>query len=343
MAQQSSSGPRSLLVLGGTSWLGGAVASLAVARGHRVTCLARGESGRVPAGVEHVVADRWRPAAYDQVTGRSWDAVLEVSWQPDHVRGAVEALADRADHWLYVSSGSVYADDRTPDQDESAPVHDAWSGSGRVDVESYGPAKVACEQAVLERMGPERAFVCRPGLIAGYGDPSDRFGYWPARFARPGSADAAVLGPPAGSPVQVIDVVDLAQWLVATVERGVAGVFDAVGDRTTVGAVLAACADATGRRPRLVEAPDDWLLAQGVEPWMGPESLPLWLPVSDYAGFMTRRNDAATAAGLWLRPLGDTVADALRWETEQGLERPRRAGLTAAREAELVAALDGGA
>lgn len=53
---------------------------------------------------------------------------------------------------------------------------------------------------------------------------------------------------------------------------------------------------------------------------------------------MTRRNDAARAAGLALRPVGDTVSAALAWERERGLERDRRAGLTPPHEAELVAA-----
>ena len=187
--------PRSLLILGGTSWLGGAVARLGLELGLQVTCLARGRSGTVPPGAEHVVADRWLPGAYDEVAGRAWDAVLDLSWQPELVRGATAALAGRTGHWLYVSSVSVYSDDHTPDTDESAPVHDPWQGSGEVTVEQYGPAKVACEQAVMSVAG-EQTFVCRPGLIAGYGDPSDRFGYWPGRTARVRTAGEPVLVPP---------------------------------------------------------------------------------------------------------------------------------------------------
>src|SRR5215218_4614272 len=62
------------LVLGGTAWLGGHVASAALEREHQVTCLARGFAGAVPEGVELVRADRSRPAAYDALTpavGRS--------------------------------------------------------------------------------------------------------------------------------------------------------------------------------------------------------------------------------------------------------------------------------
>ena len=338
MVSESAPSPLSLLILGGTSWLGGAVAALAASRGHRVTCLARGESGSVPPGVEHVVADRWQPGAYDEVAGRDWDVVLDVSWQPDLVRGAVAALADRGRHWLYVSSCSAYSDDRTAGADESAPVHEAWTGSGAVDIESYGPAKVACEEAVLG-VGADRAFVCRPGLIAGYGDPSDRFGYWPARVARMESADEVLLVPPLEAPMQVIDVRDLAEWLVGVAEDGITGVFNAVGDVSTVADAIAASAAATGHEPVAAEAEDGWLAEHGVAPWMGPDSLPLWLPQDEYAGHATRRNDAARAAGLRLRPLQETAAAALEWERELGLGRERRAGLSPDRELALLTEL----
>jgi nucleoside-diphosphate-sugar epimerase len=327
--------PRSLLILGGTSWLGGAVARLALQRGHRVTCLARGRSGTVPPGAEHVVADRWLAGAYGEVADRAWDTVLDVSWQPELVRGAASALAGRTEHWLYVSSASAYAD-RRPDSDESAPVHEPWRGSGEVTVEQYGPAKVACEQAVRSVAG-ERSCVCRPGLIAGYGDLSDRFGYWPARMGRIAVAGEPVLVPRLDGAVQVIDVDDLARWLVHVIEHQVTGVYNAVGDVHTMADVLDACGDLAAARPALVPVTDDWLLDRGVAPWSGDESLPLWLP-AEYAGDMTRRNDAARAAGLDIRPLRATVAAALTWERELGLERPRRAGLTPAREVELLAA-----
>ena len=328
--------PLQLLVLGGTSWLGGATARLARDAGHQVTCLARGASGRPPEGVTWVRSDRDEPGGYDDVKGQDWDAVIDVSWQPDQVRSALAALGERAGHWVYVSSCSVYADDGTPGEDESAAVHPAHEGSGRVDMEAYGPAKVACEQACLDALGHERVAVARSGLIGGYGDLSDRFGYWPARVARAEDSEP-VLSPPRDTPLQIIDVEDLAAWLVHLATTATAGVFNALGDSLPLGGLLDAAGEAAGRTPSYVEVSDDWLVAHEVEPWSGTDSLPVWLPQADYAGFMRRTNDAAKDAGLRLRPLAETVASSLEWERERGLDRDRRAGLSPLAEERLLA------
>ena len=326
-------GARSVLVLGGTAWLSGTVARTALEQGHSVTCLARGESGAVPEGAELVRGDRAEGAAYDEVANRSWDVVVDVSRQPLHVRTAVQALRGQARHWVFVSTVSVYADDTTPGRDESGAVHEPWSGTGLAAVEDYGPAKVACERVLLDAV--PGALVARAGLIVGSGDPSDRFGYWPARFAR-AAADEPVLVPPPTDPCQVVDVLDLADWLLRCGLSGTGGVMNAVGPVRSLGEVVESSRRVAGSGARAVAAEGSWLAEQGVAPWMGPESLPLWLPLPEYAGHPTRDRRRAEAAGLTTRPFGETVCDALRWERERGLERVRQAGLSPARERELL-------
>jgi len=324
--------PLTVLVLGGTSWLGGAVARHAHAAGHDVTCLARGASGSVPTGVDWISADRDEPAtAYDEAAGRRWDVVVDVARQPLHVRGALEALSGRVGHWLFVSTCSVYADNSVPGEDESARLHEPWPGEGLAPDEEYGPAKVACEQAVLAAH-PD-ALIARSGLIVGHGDRSDRFGYWPARFARDGQP---VLVPPRDHALQVVEVEEFAAWLVRAAERRTGGVMNVTGPPVTLGDLFAVCAAVVDGPVDLVEAPDGWLREQQVEPWTGPDSLPLWLPHPEYAGLMTRDTSVVTAAGLRHRPLDEVVRAALAWERACGLDRDRRAGLSAPRERELL-------
>lgn len=314
-----------VLILGGTGWLSGRIARGALLNGDTVMCLARG--GRPsPEGASLVLADRDDPRAYDAVTEHDWDHVIEVSSSSGHVEAAVAALGARAARWTYVSSVSVYSDDATIGADETAPLH-APSRPG--DDDDYGAQKVAAERAV--RTLGDRALIVRPGLIVGGGDPSDRFGYWAAAFLR--AEEAPVLLPRTeGRSVQVIDVDDLADFIVTT---SAAGVINAVGDPHPFDEVLATVRRRVGHRGDTVTAQDEWLVANGVEYWAGERSLPLWLPAA-MTGFMTRSNARYRAAGGALRTLDDIAARVVADEQERGIDRDRRAGLTRADELALL-------
>lgn len=318
---------RRVLVLGGTAWLGRAVAREAVARGAEVTCLARGTSGAAPAGARLVRADRSRPGAYDALAGE-WDEVVEVAYEPALVTGALDALADRARHWTLVSTVSVYRRDDEPDADESADLVEPG------DLTEYPDAKVAAERAAAARLA-DRLLVVRPGLVVGPGDPSDRFGYWAARLLRGGR----VLVPTsAGRRVQVVDVDDLAAWLVRAGEDGATGPVNAVGSSRPFAELVDAVRAATGFTGALVPAEDDWLTSHDVRYWAGPRSLPLWLPASA-SGFARRSGARYRAAGGRDPDLAEVVGRVLRDEVARGVSRPRRAGLTPDEEAGLLAAL----
>jgi nucleoside-diphosphate-sugar epimerase len=329
----------SLLVLGGTAWLGREVVAAAQEHGQEVTILARGVSGPPPRGVEVVQADRGDPAAYDRVSDRDWDVVVDVSRQPSHVVSALGALAPRAASWVFVSSASVYAANEVVGADESAglvPAHPADDD----DWQTYGGRKVAGERAVLAEAG-DRALVARSGLIAGPGDHTDRTGYWPLRFAHPADPDGAVLVPDSEVSTQVLDVRDLAAWLVRAGLDRATGVVNVSGPVTPLGDHLEAAREVAGHRGETVRVDQDWLAAHEVQPWSGERSLPLWLPVPEYAGFMARSTAAAEALGLTSRPLAETLADTLAWELASGPGRVRKAGLTVADELDLLSAARG--
>src|SRR5918995_7446372 len=180
-----------MLVLGGTAWLGRSVAQDAVARGHDVTCLARG-NGATAAGATFVAAERDREDGLEAGSGAGWDTVLDVARHPGHVRRAVRDL--RARHWVFVSSGNAYASFSSLEQDEDAPVREPLAGDVMTSMDVYGEAKVACEDAVRE--GAASATIVRSGLIGGPGDWSGRTGYWPWRFAHPlGGPGGGAAGP----------------------------------------------------------------------------------------------------------------------------------------------------
>ncbi|MCJ1707590.1 reductase [Microbacterium sp. VKM Ac-2923] len=316
---------RRMLILGGTAWLGRAITTAAVAAGADVTCLARGEAGAVAPGARFVPADREDDHAYDALDG-DWDDVVELSWDPGFVASGLDALADRAAHWTLVSSVSVYSRSDVPFTDETADLVKP------VDLSQYSDAKVHAERLTSLRLG-DRALLARAGLIVGPGDPTDRFGYWPARFARGGR----VLTPETGGRyVQGIDVDDLATWIERAGRAGTAGPVNAIGEEYPLAAVLAVAKDASGRDSEMVALDDATLEDHGVQYWMGPRSLPLWLP-SEARGFSRRSDAAFLASGGRRRPLSETVRRTLDDERARGLDRPRGAGLTPADEAEVLA------
>ncbi len=326
-----------ILTLGGTAWFGRTLAERALAAGHQVTCLARGSQHKPPAAAEFVGADRREPDAYRRVAGRTWDLVVEISWQPGMVERAARALAGRASSWVLISSCSVYAGHDTPGAEESAELLPAVSGE-TVDVEDYGGAKVACEQITAELTGG-RAVLARAGLIGGDGDGSDRTGYWPGRWAL--AAGGPILLPEDRSrPVQIVDVRDLAEFVLGAGLGGRSGPVNVVGQRTDLADALRLSADAAasaGFEPATpVTASDEWLTRHEVSPWSGPRSLPLWLPGPDHAGFAARSDRRSLDWGLRRRPLADTLRAALVHEQREGLDRARRAGLSRAEELALI-------
>ncbi|MFI7574731.1 NAD-dependent epimerase/dehydratase family protein [Micromonospora sp. NPDC049497] len=325
-----------LLVLGGTGFVGGATAAEGVRRGWSVTVFNRGLHGTAPAGVHRLRGDRTAPDGLAALADGEWDVVVD-TWDgaPRVAGAAAAALADRAGRYVYLSSGSVYAEPVTPGSDEDAPTVDAAPDADEAD---YARNKSGAERAVHAVLG-DRALLARAGLILGPGEDIGRLPWWLTRIARGGD----VLAPgPADLPLQYVDVRDLATFLLESHASGPVNVVSRTG-HATMGGLLDAAVAVTGSDARLRWTDPGALLAAGVEPW---NDLPIWIPEGhEYRWLQERDVTRAYAAGLTCRPVAETVADTWAWLREVGTVPPRAgrpqrapAGLDPAREAALLAA-----
>jgi 2'-hydroxyisoflavone reductase len=338
--------PLRILILGGTGFTGPHQVRYALARGHQLTLFNRGRKPKEwPAKVEELVGDR-NTGDLKALAGREWDVCIDNPTSlPFWVRDAGQVLQGKVKQYVFISTLSVYASDKDPGQDETAPVA-AYKGQDamketqetlRADIENlYGPLKALSEKEA-EKWFPGITTVIRPGLIVGPGDESDRFTYWPVRLARGGD----VLAPGDGKdPVHFVDARDLAEWTIRMVEARSLGVFNAMGPASelTMGGMLDGIHGATGSTARLVWASAEFLEQQKVSAW---GDMPVWIPASgDTAGANRRRNQKAVAAGLTFRPLAETTTATMGWWRTLPAERQAklRAGIAPEREAQVLEA-----
>lgn len=336
-----------ILVLGGTSFLGPAIVDAGLARGHEFTLFNRGRTnpGKF-ADLEQLRGQRRRPRpdrpdapAQDlkALEGRKWDAVVDTSgYYTGEVEDVCKVLAGNVGQYVYISSLSVYpalGTDATPIDETSklAECDDKYRQDMGKEGEFYGALKRYCEDAVAAAF-PGKATLVRPGYIVGPGDPTDRFTYWPARFARGGECLAP--GTP-DNDLQFIDVRDLGAWIVTAIEQGTVGPFNAVGfdGRISVAEFLHTGKGTLNHKCSFTWVDDAFLEAEKVSSW---GEMGCWTPKA-----MNGHTDVSRliAAGGTFRPIADTIRDTAAWvQAKDGRgDRKWAAGMTAEREAELLA------
>ncbi|MGW1178913.1 NAD-dependent epimerase/dehydratase family protein [Kitasatospora sp. NPDC002543] len=316
-----------ILVIGGTRFIGLHFAEAALAAGHEVTVVHRGRtgSGLLP-DATHLIADR--DADLSALRGRSWDATVDFcAYYPRQVRELAAALdPGAAGRYLLVSTVSVYDVPAAPGYAEDSPLLPADGPEPEaVTAETYGVLKVQCERAAQQAFG-DRTLLVRPTYVIGPRDYTHRFDYWVRRLARggevlaPGRPDAAV---------QVVDVRDLAHWMLALLEQGASGAYHAATPPPFgMGDLLDAIASAVAPPGTTVTwVAEEFLREAGVE----QNALPLWPSSPERRATSTAAPAAALATGLVFRPVAETARDIEPFEPVAGTLDP-------AREAELLAA-----
>ena len=320
-----------LLVIGGTRFVGRHVVEAALRRGHEVTLVHRTATDLFP-GAEHVLADRDGDLA--ALDGRTFDATVDMcAYFPRQVRHVVGSLGERAGRYLLISSTSVYAEPAGPAFDESSPTGPAAGDDVDVVTDStYGPLKVACEEAARELLG-DRATVVRPTYVVGPWDHTQRFTHWVRRMSEGGE----VLGPgnPA-DPLQVVDARDLGRFVVDLLEKDVAGTFHAVTPEPpyTFGDMLADVLAVVAPSGTTITWVDQaWLLEQGES----DGTIPLWGGGDPWILANAASPAAAVAAGMKNRSVRQSAVEVLD-HLRAGPTTGSDPGLTREREAELLAA-----
>jgi|AGTN01.3.fsa_nt_gi Nucleoside-diphosphate-sugar epimerases len=318
-----------LLVIGGTIFLGRHLVSLALDAGHQVTTLNRGSVNlEEQVHVERLLADRNEDLSV--LHGRTFDAVIDTcAYHPDTIYRSLSTLAGKVGTYVFISTISAYGDFSHIGLSEESPIkYTPYGEQG-----DYGSLKADCEMVVTKLM-PEHSLIIRPGLIAGPHDPTDRFTYWPARFARGGKI---AVPERLQRSLQFIDVRDLASFVLARTEAQARGIYIATGpeDRLTLGDFMDACQRTAGVESAMVKVEEAILLKVEVKHWT---ELPLWIPdtMKDFAGVMRLDRRKAVADGLACRRMETTIADTLAWDRTRDPALPRKAGLSPEREAVLL-------
>jgi 2'-hydroxyisoflavone reductase len=309
----ASTTPKHILVLGGTKFLGPALVEAAMAEGHVVTLFNRGVTN--PELFPHLEKLRGFRSSdvNDQdlsaLAHRHFDIAVDV-WPsaPAVVASAAEFLKDRVRHYLYVSSVAAY-DSKGFDRagiEENAPLQ-AWSGPGR----AYSRGKAESERRLQAIFG-DKLTITRPGPVKGTRDTTPDLLAWLVR-AQDGGRH---IGPGDGNdPVELVDVKDVARFLMLAIDRGLFGVFNLAGKPMHFSEFLAACKAATGSDASFEWIPQQFLRAHGLETDFASNTFagnfPLWRPAGAQPGLFQISSEKAFGVGWKTRAFQETALDCL--------------------------------
>ena len=306
----------SILILGGTSFLGPHQIASALSRGHTVATFTRGRTKptihtELFEQVEQLIGDR--EDNLSALENRQWDVVIDNSGRKvDWTRKSAQLLKANCGLYVYTSSTGVYfpyVQDEFKEEDGvvlSMPTAGVDEYS-RLEYE-YGIMKANSELAALDAFGLDKTLIIRPTYMVGPADKTNRFIHWPIRLSKGGE----ILVPgKEGDTVQYIDVRDVADWMIRLAESKASGTFNAVGPKTTQNMYdfVAEASEAFEVDSTFITVDDyDFLRSQGIEyiiPWI--------MPIGNNQGSAHISNQLAIDNGLQFRSLKETVNDTYDW------------------------------
>ena len=293
----------SVLIIGGTRFIGRHAVEEFLDHGYDVTTFTRGNRDDPfddADAVRHVEGDRTVDSALDRARMEvEPDVVVDcVAYHPKDVRAATQIFAD-CDAYVYVSSGAAYGVEEAPKREDDTALHDCTPEQATDDSwETYGPRKAEGDRAVFAAADRGvRAMALRPPIVFGPHDYTRRFDYWVDRVK---TADRLLV--PYSELRHLVYVKDVASALRVVAEDGEDGEAYNVGTHTLplLTEWVDAIADEVGREVEAVRVGDRELDAVD----RSPDDFPLY---RDYPHVLS--TEKLEALGWAATPVAESVAE----------------------------------
>ena len=299
----------SILVLGGTNFVGPSIVNEALRNVHEVTLFNRGITNpNLFPNIRLIKGDREiGVGAYDPLLQEKWDVVIDV-WPEKSilVEEAVSALKGQTKHYIFISSIAVFNNFQEIGLNEES---DEVSLDLSKSEWGYSEEKLAAENIVRLHF-PDNHTILRPGAIKGWRDPALDLLYWCSKLNR----DEAIIAPGSGiDPIQFVDVNDIGKFTVMALENNIVGIYNCVGPMKMPllwKDFLKAAKNHFNSKTELVWADEEFLSNNNVASF---SDLPLWAPLSEDKGFMQISNEKLIQTGFEFTPLNSTLDDCMKW------------------------------
>ncbi|MGZ3743724.1 MAG: NAD-dependent epimerase/dehydratase family protein [Pseudobdellovibrionaceae bacterium] len=223
------------LFIGGTKFVGRQMVEDALKAGHEVHILQRGQTGSdLFPHLKKYFGDR------NQITDilpqdARFDVVIDTcGYHPESVRRSAELLKDRTSLYVFISTGSVYADFSKTGLNEASQVsklNEIPDLSAKITPENYGPLKFLCEQQVIKTFRSDKSLILRPTIIVGPHDATQRFDYWIKAIM---NGRKIKVPDDSMARIQFIDVRALSQFAIEAAENNIHGVYNVIGPKNEV-------------------------------------------------------------------------------------------------------------